>query len=66
MNIIQDKEQRAYVQHNLRTPLAVIKGNIEMLEKYSDTNIISTEKEKEILQRITKQVDRLEQFLSEL
>lgn len=25
MDIIQDEEQRAYVQHNLRTPLTVIK-----------------------------------------
>lgn len=30
MSIIKDKQQRQYVQHNLRTHLTVIKGNAEV------------------------------------
>lgn len=41
MGIIQEEKQRAYVQHNLRTPLTVIKGSVDMLEQYSGTNVIS-------------------------
>ncbi|WP_270601718.1 histidine kinase dimerization/phospho-acceptor domain-containing protein [Anaerostipes hominis (ex Lee et al. 2021)] len=66
MGIIQDEKQRAYVQHNLRTPLTVIKGSVDMLEQYSGTNVISLEKEKQILMRIQEQISRMEQFLLEL
>ena len=32
--VIKDKEMRASVHHNLRNPLTIIKGNIELLMIY--------------------------------
>lgn len=63
MSIIKDKQQRQYVQHNLRTHLTVIKGNAEMLDKYYFDN---GSKEKQILSKILEHAKELEDFLDEL
>ena len=63
MNIIEDKQLRQYVHHELRTHLTVIKGNVELLNMYYCSG---NYREKQILTRILEHVKDIEIFLERL
>lgn len=58
------KELNASFAHDVRTPLTVMKGYIQMLLKYYPEGKVSQEKILETLQMLGRQVDRMEQFSS--
>jgi K+-sensing histidine kinase KdpD len=64
--VIKDKEMRASVHHNLRNPLTIIKGNIELLMIYRKKEDLLSSKEEEIFQIILEQIKRLEENINKL
>lgn len=66
MKIIEDKKLSAYVHHNIRTPLTIIKGNIDMLEMHTQVGQLTEEKLLETIEVIKSNVERLENLLKEL
>ena len=52
----------AAFSHDIRTPITVMKGYVELLEKYIPEEKISKEKELEILEMMHNQVERLENY----
>ncbi len=62
--IEQEKALRAAVAHELRSPLAVLKGYQEMLIEYVPNEVIEKEQLVAMLQESMKQLDRMETFLN--
>lgn len=60
--IEEQKQIRAAFSHDIRAPLAVLKGYVQLLLKYLPEKRISSEKQVEILKDIEEQVNRLEAF----
>lgn len=60
--IEEQKQIRAAFSHDIRAPLAVLKGYVQLLLKYLPEKRISNEKQVEILKDIEEQVNRLEDF----
>lgn len=61
--IIEEQRQlNAAFAHDLRTPLTVMRGYLDMIQKYYPQGILCEEKMMEILGTLGKQVERLEQF----
>lgn len=56
------RELNAAFAHDIRTPLTVMKGYIQMLSNYYPTGKISEEKMLETLQMLDRQVGRMERF----
>lgn len=62
-DLMEDQRQlNAAFAHDLRTPLTVISGYIEMLMEYYPEGNIPQQKMQETLQMISKQVNRLKEF----
>lgn len=64
-NIRMTEEARrlnAVFSHDIRTPITVMKGYVDLLEQYVPEGIVSKEKELEILGLMHNQVDRLESY----
>lgn len=64
-NIRMSEEARrlnAAFSHDIRTPITVMKGYVDLLEKYIPEGKVSKEKELEILGLMHHQVDRLENY----
>lgn len=66
MKIIENKKLSAYVHHNIRTPLTIIKGNVDMLKIYTQAGQLTEEKLLETIDVIKSNIERLERFLKEL
>ncbi len=60
------KEINDAYTHDLRTPVAVLKGYIEILSKYLPTGKISNEEVVENVQTMSAQIFRLEQFVDSM
>lgn len=60
--IEEQKQIRAAFSHDIRAPLTVLKGYVQLLLKYLPEKRISNEKQVEILKDIEEQVNRLEEF----
>lgn len=61
--IIEEQRQlNAAFAHDLRTPLTVMRGYLDMIQKYYPQGVLREEKMMEILGTLGKQVERLEQF----
>lgn len=60
--IEEQRQLNAAFAHDLRTPLTVMRGYIDMVEKYYPQGAIHEEKMMEILGMLGKQVERLEKF----
>lgn len=61
--IEEEKALRSAVSHDLRSPLSVLKGYLEMLEEFQKAGILDQEKEGEMLEASRKQVQRMDQFV---
>lgn len=62
-NMVEEQKQiRTAFSHDIRAPLAVLKGYVQMLLRYLPEKRISAEKQVEILKDIEEQVCRLEGF----
>ena len=62
-NMIEEQKQlRAAFTHDIRTPLVVLKGYVQLLKKYLPEQTIELKKQMEILDDIEEQTVRLEQF----
>lgn len=59
----EQKELKAAIAHDLRAPLAILKGYHEMLLEYIPQDKINKEKLNEIILSCDKQTDRLSSFL---
>lgn len=60
------KRLNAAFSHDLRTPLTVLKGYAEYLQKYAPEGKISGEKSAEILLKMNGQIDRLERYTQKM
>lgn len=60
--IEEQRQLNAAFAHDLRTPLTVMRGYIDMVERYYPQGVIHEEKMMEILRMLGKQVERLEKF----
>lgn len=60
--IEEQKQLRAAFTHDIRAPLAVLKGYIQLLLRYIPDNRIHKEKQMEILYDMVGQAERLEEF----
>lgn len=58
----ESRRLNAAFSHDIRTPITVMKGYIDFLEKYIPEGKVSREKEYEILQMMSSQVTRLENY----
>ncbi|MDE7293140.1 MAG: HAMP domain-containing histidine kinase [Oscillospiraceae bacterium] len=56
------KRLNSAFSHDLRTPLTVLRGYGEFLEKYGSQGKISEEKQQEVLQKMLGQISRLENY----
>ena len=62
-NMIEEQKQlRAAFTHDIRTPLVVLKGYVQLLKKYLPEQTIELKKQMEILDDIEEQTVRLEHF----
>ena len=61
--IEEEKALRSAVSHDLRSPLSVLKGYLEMLEEFRKAGILDQEKEGKMLEASRKQVQRMDQFV---
>ncbi len=62
-NIEDERELRAAIAHDIRSPLSVLKGYQEMLLAFLPEGTISTEKAAEMLGEGMKQIDRMDVFI---
>lgn len=62
----QRKRLNAAFSHDMRTPLTVLKGYTEFLERYAGGEKISQEKMGEILKRMSDQIVRLEHYTQKM
>lgn len=62
-NIEDERELRAAIAHDIRSPLSVLKGYQEMLLAFLPEGTISTEKAAEMLGEGMKQIDRMDTFI---
>lgn len=60
--IEESKRLNAAFAHDIRTPITVMKGYVDLLEKYIPEGKVSQEKELEILGMMHNQVERLENY----
>lgn len=60
--IEESKRLNAAFSHDIRTPITVMKGYVDLLEKYIPEGKVTKEKEMEILGMLHNQVDRLENY----
>ncbi len=60
------KRLNSAFSHDLRTPLTVLKGYAEFLEKYSAEGKVSPEKLSEVLGKMTGQIVRLEHYTQKM
>ncbi|MCM1577938.1 MAG: HAMP domain-containing histidine kinase [Ruminococcus sp.] len=60
------KRLNSAFSHDLRTPLTVLRGYGEFLEKYSADGKISPEKQREILEKMMAQISRLENYTEKM
>ena len=60
------KRLNSAFSHDLRTPLTVLKGYAEFLERYSADGKISGEKLMEVLGKMTGQITRLEHYTQKM
>lgn len=60
------KRLNSAFSHDLRTPLTVLKGYAEFLERYSADGKISNEKLMEVLGKMTGQITRLEHYTQKM
>lgn len=60
--IEETRRLNAAFSHDIRTPITVMKGYVELLEKYIPEGKVSKEKETEILGLMETQVSRLENY----
>lgn len=58
----ESRRLNAAFSHDIRTPITVMKGYVELLEKYIPEGKVSKEKESEILEMMGAQVTRLENY----
>ncbi|MGN0402762.1 MAG: ATP-binding protein [Acetatifactor sp.] len=58
----ESRRLNAVFSHDIRTPITVMKGYVELLEKYVPEGKVSREKECEILGMMSAQVSRLENY----
>lgn len=67
LRMVEERKQinDAYT-HDLRTPIAVLKGYIEILSKYLPTGKISNEEVVETVDTMSAQISRLEQFVDSM
>ncbi len=64
--IEQEKALRASVAHDIRSPLAVLKGYQEMMLEFVPGGALEPEKEMEMLEEGQKQIQRMEDFLDRM
>lgn len=62
-NIEDERELRAAIAHDIRSPLSVLKGYQEMLLAFLPEGTISTRKAAEMLGEGMKQIDRMDVFI---
>lgn len=60
------KRLNSAFSHDLRTPLTVLRGYTEMLEKYLPDGKLSEEKTSEILKMMSGQITRLERYTQQM
>lgn len=60
--IEESKRLNAAFSHDIRTPITVMKGYVDLLERYVPEGKVSQEKEMEILGMLHSQVERLENY----
>lgn len=65
-NLEERKRLNSAFSHDLRTPLTVLKGYAEFLERYSADGRITQEKLTEVLGKMTGQIVRLEHYTQKM
>ncbi len=60
------KRLNSAFSHDLRTPLTVLRGYGEFLEKYGGSGKVSAEKQHEVLQKMLAQISRLENYTAKM
>ncbi len=60
------KQLNAAFSHDMRTPITVIKGYRDLLEKYIPSGEVSEEKAMQILKMMEGQIDRLENYTQKM
>lgn len=60
------KQLNAAFAHDIRTPITVLKGYTDLLQKYEGTETLTTEKKAEILEMMKQQVERLENYAQKM
>lgn len=60
------KKLNAAFSHDMRTPITVIKGYRDLLEKYIPSGEVSEEKTMQILEMMKGQIDRLENYTQKM
>lgn len=60
------KKLNAAFSHDMRTPITVIKGYRDLLEKYMPSGEVSEEKTMQILKMMEGQIDRLENYTQKM
>lgn len=59
---VEQRKINAAFSHDIRTPLAVIQGNVELLEKLAEKDLLTEEKLAKSLTKISNHVVRLQDF----
>jgi len=60
----QEKELRSAIAHDIRTPLAVMRGYQEMLLEFVPGNMLDQEKMMEMLEAGMRQIDKMDAFIN--
>lgn len=64
--ITERKQLNDAYTHDLRTPIAVLKGYADMLKKYAPTGKLSTDEVMETVNTMSTHISRLEQFVDSM